>query len=244
MKEGISSIEYAVDWYGQDWLSEAISLNPDLAHLIPALENSPVSFLDLFTNELDLTEMSIGQVLISGGEGILNSIQLGLAELSGKLKEQIAALFLREKFGSPGDPLVSAVWAELAQREVLAIKDSKSNSIEIEKMLEQLKYQIVEKIKLAIAAEINQIEEQIRTYQEAQATSQEFADETPEIGEQLNTNYQAKFQTKFRQLKAKRKNLITIFKFINQLSFTEGQNQGKAVFEVARQTVSPTLLAA
>jgi len=245
MKEGVSSIEYAQNWYGDSWLTEAINLNPELASLMPVFEKNPLSFFDLFDQELATTENNIFQTLASGGESIMNSIQAGLTELGGKLKEQIAALFLREKFGAPGDPIVSAVWAELAQREVLAIKDSKSGGLEVQSLFDQLRSQVVEKIKLAIAAEINQVEEQIKTYETAQKNSQSFATETPEIGEQLNSHYQTKFEQKFLQLKTKKRKLENLFKLIGQkFSFTEGQNQGRVVFEAARQTTAPTLLTA
>lgn len=237
MKENVSSRDYATSWYGENWQQEAfVHLNDGV------IAQNPVEFLQNLSEQLDNTSQNLIRSICLTGETMISAIQNEIAQLLDKNKEQIASLFLREQFGPPGDPLVSAVFAELAQREVLARKDSRESAIEVNQLTERFEQLILRQIQLLIANELNKIEEEKKEYQQAQQQYIDIQKETPEITEQMQ-GYQEKFAKKFKDLEKKKKFWMQVYQEVDRrLASTIVGNEKKIIFELATQSTNPTVL--
>ena len=237
MKENVSSVEYANNWYGTAWKSE-IPANLESLHDYLVLEKNPLLLLENLHEQLQSSTQSLIKMLAYSGETLIDLIQNEIDHLTKEAEEQLASLFLREKFGEPGDPLVSAVFAQLAQREVLARKASKNTAVEITKLSEKFEQSILAHLKILIANQINKIEEENKEYVGAEKDSEEISKQTPEITKQMQ-GYRSKFAKKFKKLEGQKKSLINLYKKIdNHLSF----NNKEVVFELAKQSTNPTTL--
>lgn len=240
MKAEISSREYASNFYGAAWRSEAQNFHPELANFSQQLDLNPVSLLMSVGQELNELGDGLWQQIIYAGSSLFKILETELQQLGQQLEEQLAALFLREKFGPTGDPIVAQVFAELAQREVLSRQTTKKTGLDSARLMHQAKKQVIEKIKLAIAAEINRIETEFQQYQEAQRASQLFTAQTPAIEEQMR-EYEAKFKDKFEQLNQEKKRLHSLYQQIDQqFAFVDGRREGQLVFAVAQQSTGPS----
>lgn len=237
MKENISSVEYANNWYGTAWKSE-IPANLESLHDYLVLEKNPLLLLESLHKQLQSSTQGLIKILAYSGESLINLIQNEIDHLTKEAEEQLASLFLREKFGKPGDPLVSAVFAQLAQREVLAKKASKNTAIEIAKLTEKFEQSILAHLKVFIANQINKIEEENKEYVVVEKDGEEISKQTPEITEQMQ-GYRSKFAKKFKKLEEQKKSLINLYKKIDNHPFI---NNKQIVFELAKQNTNPTTL--
>jgi hypothetical protein len=237
MKENISSVEYANKWYGGGW-EEEIPNNLELLQASLTLEDNPLFLLENISQNLELSSQSLIEILSLSGETLIELIQTEIDQLAQKAKEQVASLFLRKKFGEPGDPMVSVVFAQLAQREVLTKKDSRESANEVAKLTERFEKQILSQFKILIANQINKIEKERKKYVEAEKTSNEIGNQTPEITEQMQ-GYRPKFAEKFKDFEEQKKSLTNLYKKID--TYLLPQNN-RVVFELAKQGVSPTSL--
>jgi hypothetical protein len=241
MKENISSVEYANNWYGESWKNEVPA---DLELLKDSLffESNPLLLLENLHEQLGADVQNLIKILTCSGEGLINSIQEEINNLTQKAEEQIASLFLREKFGEPGDPLVSVVFAQLAQREVLTKRASKNNAIEITKLSKNFEKSILQQLKILIANQINKIEEKHKNYKKVEKDSEKISNETPEITEQMR-GYRSKFVEQFQNFEKEKKSLLNLYKKIDEHLFSEkNKNQSRVIFELAQQNTSPTAL--
>lgn len=241
MKENVSSSEYANSWYGENWKQEVAAHLDDGVDL-RMIEQNPVEFLKNLTEQLDNTSQNLIRNICLTGETMINTLQTEIAQLLAKKEEQIASLFLRQKFGEPGDPLVSAVFAELAQREVVAKKDSRESAIEVNQLTKRFEQLILQQIKLLIANQLNKIEEEKKQYQQAEQENIEIQKVTPEIMETMQ-GYQTKFTEKFKDLENKKKDWTKLYLEVDRrLASTIVGNEKKIIFELATQSTNPTAL--
>lgn len=241
MKENVSSREYANNWYGKNWQQESSTHLDDGVDLRMMAQN-PVDFLRNFTEQLDDTSQNLLRSICLTGETMSSAIQNEIAQLLEKKEEQIASLYLREQFGPPGDPLVSAVFAELAQREVLAKKDSRESAIETNQLTKRFEQFILRQIQLLIANQLNKIEEEKKQYQEAEQANIDIQKETPEITEAMQ-DYGEMFSQKFKSLENKKKDWTKLYLEVNsRLASTIVGNEKKIIFELATQSTNPTSL--
>ena len=237
MKENVSSRDYATSWYGENWQQET-SIHPNDS----IIAQNPVEFLQNLSEQLDNTSQNLIRNISLTGETMMATLQTEIAQLLDKNKEQIASLFLRKQFGPPGDPLVSAVFAELAQREVLAKKDSRESAIEVNQLTERFEQVILRQIQLLIANQLNKIEEEKKQYQQAEQANIDIQKETPEITETMQ-DYQEKFDQKFKSLEKKKKDWTKLYLEVNsRLASTIVGNEKKIIFELATQSTNPTAL--
>ena len=241
MKENVSSRDYANDWYGENWKQETATHLDDGVDLRMIAQN-PVEFLRNLSDQLDDTSQNLLRNISLTGETMINTLQNEIGQLLEKKEEQIASLFLRKQFGPPGDPLVSAVFAELAQREVLAKKDSRESAIETDQSIKRFEQLILRQIQLLIANQLNKIEEEKKEYQQAQQQYVDIQKETPEITEQMQ-GYQEKFVKKFKDLEKKKNFWTKLYLEVDRrLASTVVGNEKKIIFELATQSTSPTAL--
>ncbi len=241
MKENISSVEYANNWYGEEWKKE-VPADLELLQSSLILENNPLFVLKNLHEQLESSSQSLMKILSYNGEALMDLIQEEINQLLNKAEEQIAALFLRKKFGEPGDPLVSVVFAQLAQREVLTKKASKNNASEITSLTEKFEKSVLTQFKILIANQINKIEKEEKEHQEAKKNSEEISNQTPEITEQMQ-GYHSQFSKKFQDFEKRKKSWIDLYKKIdNHLFSTKNKHETQIVFDLAQQNTNPSSL--
>ncbi len=241
MKENVSSREYANNWYGENWKQE-VSAHLDDGVDLRMISQNPVEFLRNLSEQLDNTSQNLIRSISLTGETMISTLQTEIAQLLEKKEEQIASLYLREQFGPPGDPLVSAVFAELAQREVLAKKDSRESAIKTDQLAKRFEQFILRQIQLLIANELNKIEEEKQQYQQAEQANIDIQKETPEITAAMQ-DYGEMFSQKFKSLEKKKNDWTKLYLEVNRrLASTVVGNEKKIIFELATQSTNPTAL--
>jgi len=241
MKENVSSVEYASNWYGSNWRNE-IPSDLELLQDSQIFDHNHLFLLKNIEEQLKLTNQSLIKMLVHNGEALTNLIQLEINLLLKKADEQNAALFLRKKFGEPGDPLVSVVFAELAQREVLTKKSSKNSATDIKSLTKNFDELIINRLKILIANQINKIEKEKRKYEQAKTDSEQISNQTPEINEQMLA-YRSKFTKKFQDFEKQKELWIGFYKKIDNLLLLKNNKiKNKLIFELATQNTSPTLI--
>ncbi len=241
MKENISSVEYANNWYGGEW--EKLTSQADILLLKTDNDIDQSLLISQFLEkEIDTTLNSLLQNLIYSGQTLSNLIEQKLLQLNQQVKEQVAALFLREKFGPPGDPLVATVFAELAQREVLARQDSKTNAQQGTVLIEKFEKEILFQFQLLIANQINLIEKEARQYRQTKKDAETISRETPAIKKEM-IPYQEKFNKKFTQFATRKRTLKNLYQIITKKIGNKHQRgHEQIVFELANQKVNPSPL--
>ena len=240
----VEAVERANEWYGPSWKSEAEIGDPASTRLLLTLQLSPQNLLNEIVHDFDASYADLAPALlaiVNNNDGLLQSIDQQLIALGETTQEQLAAHFLREKFGTPDSLLAVPVFADLAQKETFARRDTQTSAQESLVLMDQVKIQIIAEIQLLIADQINQLDRQMKQLQEAKTTSQAIADETPEIDKELKS-YQAQFAEEFKQLKQHKLELQSLFKAIAQRFDTAIDKQ--TIFETAGQSTNPLPLAA
>jgi|GEM_PF-1115558 hypothetical protein len=242
MKEQISSVEYATNWYGEEWEKKTLE---SISSLIATGGNTDqfLSILKTIEQEVDITLNSFIQNLIHSGLNLTSLIDQELFQLNQQVKEQIAALFLREKFGPPEDPLVSVVFADLAQREVLARHESMATANASAALINKFEKEILLQLQLLVAQQINLLEKEVKQYQQAKKDGELISQQTPEIATEMSP-YQKKFEHAFTKFESKKHSLEKLYQLLSyRLTDKEDQHNNKqVVLELAKQNTSPTQL--
>ena len=238
-----TSVERANGYYGAGfWEKEAEAGDPASSKLLLTLQLSPQNLLNEIIHDIDASCANLGPALLAVvNNELLQSIDKQLTAMGDKAMEQLAAHFLREKFGTPNGLLAVPVFADLAQKETFARRDTQTGAQESLVLLDQVKTQVIAEIQLLIADQINQLDQQIKQLQEAKTTSQAIAKKTPEISDELQ-EYQPQFTKEFNQLEQHKLELQSLFKAIARRFDTAIDKQ--TIFETAGQSTNPLPLAA
>lgn len=241
MKEQISSVEYANNWYGEEWKEKATEST--LSFIATSTNTDQfLLILNAIEQEADITLNSVLQNLIHSGLNLASLIDQELFELNQQVKEQMAALFLREKFGPPGDPLVSVVFADLAQREVLARHESMATAQSSTALINEFENEILLQLQLLIAHQINLIEKKVKQYQQTKKDGELICQQTPEIETEMSP-YKKNFEDAFAKFENDKHSLEKLYRLLTyQITDKNHHKSKKVIFELAKQNTNPSHL--
>ena len=166
-----SSVERANLYYGKgSWKREAETSDQTTTKLLLTLQLSPQNLLNEIVHSFDASYADLTPALlalVNHNASLLQSIDQQLISMGETAQEQLASHFLREKFGTPDSLLAVPVFADLAQKETFARRNTQAGAQESLVLLNQVKTQIIAEIQLLIADQINQLDQRIDQLQKA-----------------------------------------------------------------------------
>ncbi len=189
-------------------------------------------------------ENGLTQLLVQSGTYLNSTLPETLTQIVPLLKEKLAAVELRKRFGEPESLLAVPVYMELAQMDVEAHLMLQESAGQIENVITQFTEQVSQSMQLFIAERINNVESELTMHDQALTTSTQISSETTGGLDDEMEMYKPKFDQKKQQLLTSRQSLMGLWEKVSGVFGNLTQNVHAPVINSIEQSSAPTLMAA